>query len=121
MKMEILTLIVRLAALLITAFVIPTLRAWLEKKIENESLAQVQEWAAKAVQAAEQVHNHAKKDDPDGTKRRAFATNFLERLCVKHGVLLTNDEIKVLIEAAVDEVNNSHCLGDLIHADEGEG
>lgn len=106
MKIELLTLAVRIITLVITAFVIPALRTWLKKKTENEKLAQVQEWAAKAVQAAEQIHKKARKDDPTGTKRRKFAVNFLEHLCIKHGVLLSKDEIEVLIEAAVDEVNN---------------
>lgn len=106
MKIELLTLTVRLAALIVTAFVIPALKTWLEKKTENENLAQVQEWAAKAVQAAEQIHKKARKDDPTGVKRRKFAIDFLNQLCAKHGVRLSKEEIEVLIEAAVDEVNN---------------
>lgn len=106
MKIELLTLTVRVAALIVTAFVIPALKTWLEKKTENENLAQVQEWAAKAVQAAEQIHKKARKDDPTGVKRRKFAIDFLNQLCAKHGVRLSKEEIEVLIEAAVDEVNN---------------
>ena len=118
MKIELLTLTVRLAALIVTAFVIPALKTWLEKKTEDENLAQVQEWAAKAVQAAEQIHKKARKDDPTGVKRRKFAIDFLNQLCTKHGVRLSKEEIEVLIEAAVDEVNN--CRLGVLYSNEAE-
>lgn len=107
MKTELITLLIRLIILVITAFVVPALKKWLEARTENEKLQQIKTWALQAVKAAEQMHNKAKKDDPTGEIRREYARKAILRICSRLGVTLTDRDVEALIEAAVQEVNGS--------------
>ena len=104
-KIELATLLIRVVCLGIVGFALPALRKWISTKIENEKLVQVQAWARQAVRAAEQLHNKAKKDDPTGEIRRKFARELIIVACKRIGVVLTEEDIRILIEAAVHEIN----------------
>lgn len=76
----------------ITAFLIP----WIKTKISNEKLAEVSEWVAIAVQAAEMIYTQTGM----GEKKKEYVVNFLE----SKGFKLDVDSINNLIEAAVLEL-----------------
>lgn len=105
MKIEILTLIIRLGILFVSGFLAPALKAWLESKAEDARIERLKGYARQAVEAAEQIHKKAQKDDPDGEKRRKFAREALNRMGYKMGLALSQDEIDALIEAAVWQLN----------------
>ena len=107
-RIEIITVLIRIAVLVITGLVIPALRKWIKTKSENESIAAVKEWAYTAVWAAEQLHNKLEHDDPDGTLRRQYAYEAIERMAFKFGIALTSDEINAMIESAVYGLNLSN-------------
>ena len=102
---EIVTIALRLVVAILIAVVIPVVKAWMESKIENEKLGQIQEWARSAVYAAEQVYKQYKTIDPDGEKRKHYARVAIMTVSSRLGLELTDKEINTLIEAAVNEVN----------------
>lgn len=105
MRIEIMTLIVRLGILIVTGFIVPSLKIWLESKAEDARIERLKGFARQAVEAAEQIHKKALADDPNGSKRREFAGKALNRMSYKMGLALSQDEIDALIEAAVWEIN----------------
>jgi len=106
MKLEILELLVKLAVLAMAGIVIPAFKKWLEAKTDNETLEKVRCWAYAAVYAAEQIYNHADKIDPDGSMRKKYAHNAVMKICTDSGICITNRELDVLIEAAVNTLNS---------------
>ena len=116
MKMEILELLIRLAVLVMAGIVIPAFRRWLNARTDNERLNKIRSWVYDAVYAAEQIYNHAEKLDPDGSKRKKYVHNAVMKICLNNKILITDRELDILIEAAVDEVNN--CRLGVLHSEE---
>jgi len=102
MKLEIATLIIRLAIAIMTGICIPAFRHWLKAKTENEKYDQIKRTAETAVYAAEQL---LKKTDPDGEERRKYAHRLIAMAAMRLGVALTDNEIDAMIQAAVKELN----------------
>ena len=102
MKVEIITLIIRLAIAIMTGICIPAFKHWLDVKAENEKFAQIRQTAETAVYAAEQL---LKKTDPDGEERRKYAHRLIAMAAMRLGVALTDNEIDAMIQAAVKELN----------------
>ena len=96
MKVEIITLIIRLAIAVMTGICIPAFKHWLDVKAENEKSAET------AVYAAEQL---MRKTDPTGEERRKYAHRLISMTANRLGVALTDGEIDSLIQAAVKELN----------------
>ncbi len=92
---EIVTLLMRLAVVLITTFLLP----WIKKRVDAEKLLEVRKWTMIAVEAAEMIYNGADM----GETKKAFVEEFLAR----KGFNLNTDEVDKLIEAAVLEMNNA--------------
>ena len=110
MKMEIFELLIRLATLVLAGIVVPAFKRWLNAKAENETLEKVRSWVYSAVYAAEQIYNHAKRMDPDGSLRKKYAHNTVMRICVNYGILISDRELDTLIEAAVNTVNSMNIV-----------
>lgn len=102
MKLEIITLIIRLAIAIMTGICIPAFKHWLDIKAENEKFAQIRETAETAVYAAEQL---MRKTDPDGEERRKYAHRLISDTATRLGIALTDNEIDSMIQAAVKELN----------------
>ncbi len=102
MKLEIATLIIRLAIAVMTGICIPAFKHWLDVKAENEKFAQIRQTAETAVYAAEQL---MRKTDPTGEERRKYAHKLIAATAMRLGVALTDHEIDSLIQAAVQELN----------------
>ena len=84
---------------IITYFVVPYLKA----KISNEKLIQYSTWAKLAVDAAEMLW----KESGTGESKKEFAVGYLNNLFNKNKVIITEEQINVLIEAAVQELNKN--------------
>ena len=102
MKVEIITLVIRLAIAVMTGICIPAFRHWLKAKTENEKYEQIRQTAETAVYAAEQL---MRKTDPTGEDRRKYAHKLISMTAMRLGVALTDDEIDSMIQAAVKELN----------------
>lgn len=84
--------IITLLATVITAFVIPMIRA----RLTNEKLAEVQLWVTVAVKAAEQLF----RGHDQGQAKKQFVVDSL----AKHGFTIDADQLDQMIEAAVNEL-----------------
>ena len=108
MKLEILELLIRLAMLVMAGIVIPAFKRWLEARTESETLEKIRGWVYAAVSAAEQLYNHAEKLDPSGEKRKKYVHNSVMKICLNNGIAITDRELDILIEAAVNTLNSIH-------------
>lgn len=102
MRIEIITLIIRLAIAFMTGICIPAFKHWLDVKAENEKFAQIMQTAETAVYAAEQL---MRKTDPTGEERRKYAHKLISTTAMRLGIALTDNEIDAMIQAAVKELN----------------
>lgn len=84
--------VITLAALLITTFLIP----WIKAKVSAEKLAEVQRWTTIAVEAAEMIY----KATGMGEAKKKYVDEYLKA----KGYTLNQDTIDALIEAAVLEM-----------------
>lgn len=91
----ILTLIPVLGAI-ITYFVIP----YINTVISNEKLIQYKEWATLAVKCAEMIFT----EKGMGASKKEYVVNFLNDLFNQKKVVITEQQLEVLIEAAVQEL-----------------
>ena len=100
--MELLKLTIMIVAMLITRYVIP----WLKAKTENDTMSVLIDWAMQAVLAAEQVHQAQ-----PGSERKAIVTKFIKELLAQKNLELSDEEIDVMIEAAVKQMNAAKEIG----------
>ena len=94
--LELLKLAIMIATMLITRYAIP----WIRAKTENSVMQALIDWTMQAVLAAEQCHQAQ-----SGAERKAIVTKFIKELLAQKNLALSDDEIDVMIEAAVKQMN----------------
>lgn len=99
---EVLKLAVMVIALLVAKHFIP----WVKTKIGAEELNTAKEWAKSAVLMAQQV-----LWQDTGENKKAFVTEFLEKILAEKGIEITDEQLNVLIEAAVKQMKNEESKG----------
>ena len=77
----------------LTGIVVP----YVKEKIGNEKLAKYEEWATLAVRSAEMIFS----DKGMGEAKKEYVINFLNDLFNKNKVVITPQQIEILLEAAV--------------------
>lgn len=82
---------------IITGFVVPLLKA----KLGNEKLTTISTWATYAVKCAEMIFVGEKQ----GEEKKQYVVNFLVDIFNKKKIVITEEQLNVLIEAAVKELN----------------
>lgn len=105
MTVEIITLLLRLAIVIVTCIIAPAVKHWIEAKTDSTKMDEIRKTAETAVYAAEQLYNTAKKADPDGEIRRKHVYKAVSWAAHQAGICLTDDEIDTIIQAAVQEIN----------------
>lgn len=105
MKLEIITLLLRLAIVVITCVIAPTVKHWLETSTENVKMESIREAAWSAVYAAEQLYNTMECADPSGEIRRKYAARAVSIAAARAGIALTDSDIDNIVQAAVQELN----------------
>jgi uncharacterized membrane protein len=105
MKLEIITLLLRLAIVVITCVIAPTVKHWLETSTENAKMESIREAAWSAVYAAEQLYNTMERADPSGEIRRKYAARAVSIAAARAGIALTDSDIDNIVQAAVQEIN----------------
>lgn len=93
--LEIAKLVLMILAALITRYAIP----WIRAKTENSVMQALIDWTMQAVMAAEQTH-----DAGTGAEKKAIVTEFIKRLLIQKNISLSDEEIEMLIEAAVRQM-----------------
>ena len=94
--LELLKLTIMLVSLLLTTYVIP----WVKSKTQNEKMHSLIDLATQAVLAAEQVHQSS-----TGAERKLIVTKFIKELLIQKNISISDEEIDMLIEAAVKQMN----------------
>lgn len=92
---EVIKIVVMVAALVITRYLIP----WLKEKIGADKLATAEKWAKYAVLKAQQV-----LWEQDGQDKKAYVTEFLKEILIAKNIALSDEQLDVLIEAAVKQM-----------------
>ena len=84
---------------ILTVYVIP----YFKELIGNEKLAKYQEWVSMAVFAAEQIFN----EKGMGTQKKEYVVKFLTEQFNKNKVVITEEQLNILIEAAVKQMKEN--------------
>lgn len=91
--------LISILATIITGVVIP----YIKEKIGNEKLAKYEEWATLAVQCAEMIFT----EQGMGKDKKEYVVNFLNDMFNKKKVVITPEQIEILIESAVKSMKLS--------------
>ena len=81
---------------IITYFVIP----FIKSSVSEKQLAQYKEWATLAVKTAEMLW----KESGQGEDKKAYVVKFLNDMFNKNKIVITEQQMEILIEAAVKEM-----------------
>jgi LL-H family phage holin len=92
---EVIKIVVMVAALLVTRYLVP----WIKEKIGADKLAVAEKWAKYAVLKAQQVMY-----EENGQERKAYVTEFLKEILLAKNISLSDEQVDVLIEAAVKQM-----------------
>lgn len=102
LTLEILRIIVSLASILITYYLVP----YIKSKVGNENLKQMQEWANIIVLALQQkkendIINNPEEKENINKEKYTKAIELIEVLCNRKNISLNRYEISMLVESAV--------------------
>lgn len=89
---EILKVIVMLAVLLVTRYMIP----WIRELIGAKQMEEIRAWVNDAVLMAQQVY-----DAKPGAERKAIVVDLLRNMLIKKNIDISAEQLDTLIEAAV--------------------
>ena len=92
---EIGTIVIALTGAVITYIVAP----YIKSKTTTEQYKNIKDWVGFAVKAAEQIFSKP----GTGDKKKQYVIDFL----MSKGIKMTTEELDILIEAAVQELNQS--------------
>lgn len=104
---EVVKLVVMIAVMVTVRYLVP----WIKTKIETENLSVIADWAQKAVLKAQQVMQSA-----SGTDKKAFVTEFLKELLTAKNISISDEQLDILIEAAVKQMKIAENSGITITA-----
>lgn len=107
---EVIKIVVMVAALVITRYLVP----WIREKIGAERMTEVEKWVRFAVLKAQQV-----MQSETGADKKAYVTQFLKELLMAKNISLSDEQLEVLIEAAVKQMKIEENAGFTIEAVEG--
>lgn len=81
---------------IITYFIVP----FIKSSVDEKQLAQYKEWAKLAVKTAEMLW----RETGHGEDKKAYVIEFLNNMFNQNKVVITEQQIEILIEAAVKEM-----------------
>lgn len=106
---EILKVLVMVAALVIARYIVP----WVKEKIGAENLNTVTQWAKYAVLMAQQA---PALWDKTGEDKKDYVTKFLKKLLTAKNISISDEQLDILIEAAVKQMKMQENAGIVIEA-----
>lgn len=104
---EVIKVVVMVAALVIARYLVP----WLKEKIGADKLTQIEKWAHYAVEMAQQVHW-----SETGPDKKAIVTEFLKEILTAKNISISDEQLDVLIEAAVKEMKMQENAGIIVES-----
>ena len=87
-------------------------KAEYKEKIGADKMAQIEKWATYAAEMAQQVH-WAKP----GEDRKAIVTEFLREILIAKNISISDEQLDVLIEAAVKEMKMQENAGIIVESE----
>lgn len=93
---ELILAIIPVLGVIITSFIVP----YFKEQIGNEKLNKYQEWANMAVKAAEMIFTESGM----GVEKKAYVVKFLTEQFNKNKVVITEQQLEILIESAVKQM-----------------
>lgn len=91
--------LIPILGVIITTFVIP----FIKSKIDAEKLNKIVKWTGYAVKCAEMLYNETGK----GKLKKEYVINFITNMFNKDKVVITYEQMEILVEAAVQELNQN--------------
>ena len=85
--------IISVLSAIVTGFIVPLIK----EKIGYEKLVKYKEWVLQAVQAADMIFS----EKGMGETKKEYVVNFLSNMFNKNKVVITSEQIEILIESAV--------------------
>ena len=98
--MQALKLVIMVSTLIITRYVIP----YLKEKTDTEKLDTLLKYIREGVRAAEQIF--AQED----SRKKKYVMHYVGRILDQKSIPLTEEELELLVEAAVRTMNAEDCL-----------
>lgn len=96
---RIILLIIPVLGAIITGYIVPLIKS----NISANQLDEIIKWVGKAVAAAEVLFNVPKS----GEEKREYVIDFIDKMFNKDKEVITKDQIRVLLEAAVKSMNDT--------------
>lgn len=99
---ELILALIPVLGTILTLYIIPLLK----ERIGNEKLEKCKEWADLAVKAAEMLY----VGQGLGEEKKAYVVDFLTKQFNENKIVITEEQLNILIEAAVKELNFEKAL-----------
>lgn len=96
---QIILLLVPVLGAIITGYIVPLIKS----NISANQLDEIIRWIGKAVAAAEVLFNVPKS----GEEKREYVINFIDKMFNAKKEVITKDQIRILLEAAVKQMNDN--------------
>lgn len=96
---NVIMLIIPVLCAIITGFAVP----YIKSKISATQLDEIIKWVDKAVACAEIMFDVPKS----GTEKREYVIDFIDKMFNSKNQVITKDQIRVLLEAAVKSMNDA--------------
>lgn len=96
---QIILLLIPILGAIITGYIVPLIKS----NISANQLDEIIKWIGKAVAAAEVLFDIPKS----GSQKREYVINFIDKMFNTKKEVITKDQIRILLEAAVKQMNDN--------------
>lgn len=93
---EIILALIPVIGTILTVYIIPLIK----EKVGNEKLAKYEYWTSMAVECAEMIF----KKQGMGADKKEYVVKFLNDMFNKNKVVITEEQIEILVESAVKQM-----------------
>lgn len=108
---EIVKIVIMVTVLVVTRYLVPLIK----DKIGSSNMKLIAEWTKYAVLKAQQV-----LWSESGEDRKVYVTEFLKNLLIEKNIALSDEQLDILIEAAVKQMKIEENMGNVIATTESE-
>lgn len=103
---EVIPMLVQLVFLVVTTLIVPTIKKWLNEKLNEKQLETLEIITRHSVYALEQMITETNK----GEIKKEMVVKFVKQYCQEHKIELNEELLNILIESIVKEMNDNKIL-----------